>query len=103
MITSTFLNNTMGTVFSSLTGQNQAVTCIYLCNRTNQVVTANVYAVPNGEPVPADCNIYDTIEIQAKDTVILDSEKLILENGDALWADASVPGGVRMTVSSVRI
>lgn len=84
------------------TATNKAITCIYLCNTTGGTITVSVYAVPNGGTV-GNCPIYTNLAIAAYDTAILDTEKIILDNGDAIYASASSSNAIAMTVSYVGI
>lgn len=102
MITSTFLNDTAGNILYGEATLSKAITCVYLCNMSDSTITANVYLVPLGA-IQSECKIYDSLDVAARDTAILDSEKIILENGESIWADCSVAGAIRMTISSVGI
>jgi len=84
------------------TTTNKAITCAYLCNTTGSTVTISVYAVPNGATV-GNCPIYNTLAIAAYDTAILDTEKIILGDGDAIYASASASNAIAMTISYVGI
>lgn len=72
---------------------------MYLCNTTGSAVTANVYLVPTGG-TPDLCPIYSNLSIAAGDTHISDTERIVLDSGDSLWANCSVNGAVVITVSS---
>jgi len=47
--------------------------------------------------------IYSGIQLQAGDTYVIDSEKLILGDGDMLKANASGSNSISMTVSYIGI
>ena len=101
-ITNASLTTTAANVIYAPSGAGKAITTIYLCNVTGSTVTANVFLVPAGGTV-ASCRIYSNLNIASTDSAIADSERIILENGDSLWANCSVNNGVVMTVSSVGI
>jgi hypothetical protein len=101
-ITNATLNTTAANVLYAASNAGKAVTTIYLCNVSGSTATANLFLVPAGGTV-ADCRIYSNLNIASTDTSIADTERIILENGDSLWANCSVAGAVVMTVSSVGI
>ena len=103
MITSAQLNSAMAEIIAGTASQTVALTTAYMCNTTANTVVVNVAVVPAGNNSPAECLIYNQLEIPALDTRIIDTEKLILGNGDSIWANTSVDGSVIMTVSSVGI
>ena len=94
--------DTTPAVFYSSVGDT-AVTCIYLCNTANTAATFSLYAVPSGAAASANTRIYDSVTLTAKDTYVIDMEKLVLANGDALHAEASQSNAITVTVSSVTI
>jgi len=69
-----------------------AVTVVYICNGSGVNITFNVYAVPSGFSWGPSNIMYDTVELVAGDTYVIDSEKLILSPGDSLWANCNVLG-----------
>ena len=65
-----------------------AVTVIYITNKTDGDGTVDVYVVPNGASVSANHLIYSNLTIKARDTYILDTEKMILETGAKIYIAA---------------
>ena len=65
-----------------------AVTVIYITNKTDGDGTVDVYVVPNGASVSANHLIYSQLTIKARDTYIIDTEKMILENGAKVYIAA---------------
>ena len=65
-----------------------AVTTIHICNKTDGDGTIDVYVVPNGGSVSANHLIYSQLTIKARDTYILDTEKMILETGAKVYIAA---------------
>ena len=65
-----------------------AVTVIYITNKTDGEGTVDVYVVPNGASVSANHLIYSNLTIKARDTYILDTEKMILETGAKIYIAA---------------
>lgn len=83
---------------------NSAVTAIYLCNVSPNTVTFNMFAVPSGDLADPTLNmIYSAVPITPGDTYVIDTEKLILEGGDSLVAQASDVDSIIATVSYLRI
>jgi hypothetical protein len=65
-----------------------AITTIHLCNITSTDAVVDIYLLPHDGStlVPTESNkLYNTLTIQATDTYIIDTEKLILGNGDKLY------------------
>jgi hypothetical protein len=108
MLTSVLLSTTPANIISGSPSQGEAISCIQACNNTNiagaaQTITISVYAVPAGYVADATTLIYSEVEITAGDTFIIDQERMVLGDGDAIWAKASVNGAIVFTVSSVGI
>ena len=62
-----------------------AVTTIHICNKTDGDGTVDVYVVPNGGSVSANHLVYSQLTIKARDTYIIDTEKMILETGAKIY------------------
>ena len=83
-LTSTVLTTSTASVFTS-NGEN-AVTAIYLCNTGDTAVQFNMHAVPNGTMANNTNLIYYHVPLAGKDTYVIDSEKLILQDLDSIQA-----------------
>lgn len=81
----------------------RAVTVLYFCNTHVSAVTVTVYAVPSGSVAGASTKIYDAVSIAAGDTLVVDTEKVLLDDGDLIQADASVDNVVIATCSYTEI
>jgi hypothetical protein len=99
MITSAPLTTTNANIVYGTSTVTKGVTAMYLCNTTGSSVTANVYLVPAGGTAAA-CPIYSNLTIAANDTHVSDTERIVLDNGDSIWANCSVNGAVVFTISS---
>jgi hypothetical protein len=108
-ITSAAITTTATSVYTS-TGSN-AITCIIVCNlfqfaASNPALNSTnfyLYAVPGGG-TPADVNlIVNGLPITAGETLSLDQEKLVLENGDKLYAKADDGSTLVMTISTLAV
>jgi len=82
-----------------------AVTSIHLCNLTNENATIDVYILPNdgSTTVPTENNkIYNSLTIPGTDSYIIDTEKMILANGDKIYVqNADSTGQVIVTISTI--
>lgn len=87
-ITSTFLSNVNSSIFTS-DGSN-AITAIYFCNTGTQIAHLTVHLVPKTFNPGNDNIIYYQIPISTYDTYIMDTEKIILEDGDRIFANLEV-------------
>ena len=65
-----------------------AVTVIYITNKTDNDGTVDVYVAPNGATVSANHLVYSQLTIKARDTYIIDTEKMILETGAKIYIAA---------------
>jgi hypothetical protein len=82
---------------------NNAVTTMYLCNFSVTDRTVSIYLVPSGGTAGTGNIIYQNVTIAAGDTYIIDTERLVLGNGDTIQALASATASVTMTVSYVGV
>jgi hypothetical protein len=81
-------NYQVGTSYSTAAYEalaETAVTVIYITNKTDGDGTVDIYVVPNGGSVGEPFKIYTELTIKARDTYILDTEKLILETGARIY------------------
>ena len=105
-ITNTFVSNIAPSIYTS-DGSN-AVTTMYFCNTGQKIAYLTVHVVPkNFAPAPTNV-VYYQIPIAIKDTYVVDTEKLILEDGDKICANIeidydSVSTRVIATVSTIGI
>ena len=85
--------------------EGTAVTSIHLCNISSADATVNIYVLKNdgSTTVPTENNkIYNALTVQGKDTYIIDTEKMILTNGDKIYVqNADSTGQVIVTVSTI--
>ena len=102
-ITSTLVELATTTEIFSATG-DQAITTIIFCNTDSMTdVTLDVYVVANGDVVDASTKVLNALSLPATETFVMDAEKLILGNGDKIYAQASSDLIVSACVSSVGI
>ena len=65
-----------------------AVTVIYITNKTDGDGTIDVYVTPNGVSATANHLVYSQLTIKARDTYIIDTEKMILDIGANIYIGA---------------
>jgi hypothetical protein len=80
-----------------------AVVVAYFCNTSQNPVTFSLHAVPTGGSAGAANIIYSNVNITAEDTYVMDTEKIILDDGDSLWATASVDNVIAVTICNVEV
>jgi hypothetical protein len=102
---STLLSNVAANIFTS--NGSSVVTAMYICNTGNSSVHFNIFAVPSGMMPAANTAIYYRVPLTSYDTYVIDTEKLMFENGDQLYANITEnmdPNiSVVATVSSIGI
>lgn len=98
-LTSTSLTSTSATAVYTSTG-NTACTVVYICNTSVSTVTVTVNV---GATATTANTIYKTLSINASDTYVIDSERLMFENGQSIWVTASSANAVVTTVSYLEI
>lgn len=88
-------------IFAAVT--QTAITTMILCNTDGATDTAvDVYVVPNGSNATPSTQIMKALPLAATETFVLDTERLILETGDAIYSQATVGNIVTVTVSSIQ-
>jgi hypothetical protein len=102
-ITSTLVETTSTTRIFLASGDN-AITTIMFCNTDDLIATTlDVYVVGNGDVVGASTMVLKALELPPAETFVMDAEKLILSNGDAIYAQAADDLVISASVSSVSI
>jgi hypothetical protein len=93
-----------GTIYTA-TGalRGNAITTMYFCNRGADTTSFNLYVVPNGSTANPNNIVYYNMTVAKGDTFVTDMEKLVLENGATLRANANVGDSIVATISSIGI
>jgi len=82
-----------------------AVTTIHLCNISSAAdASINIYLLPSdgSTTVPTENNkLYNQLTVQATDTYIIDTEKLILANGDKIFIELPDSSGQIIATISI--
>ena len=93
------LTPTPDAVYTS-SGQS-VITLGYFCNTDTVTQYVNLWLVPNGNNADMSNIIYSNVAITKSDTMVLDKEKIILDNGDALYANSSGTGSLITTIGYI--
>lgn len=103
-ITNTRLSTTGNAAVFTAAGQ-QAITVMYICNTTGADAEVTLYCMDSAVSLTPSANntIYSNLTVTANDTYVISTEKLILDNGDVLAAEANVGNAVTVTVSSISV
>jgi hypothetical protein len=98
-------NTTLTTTPVSIVDETgeRAVTVVYFYNSDLTAVELTVHAVSNGDTAGNENKIYGGLTIESTDTYIIDTEKLLLNDGDTLYASANVANVVIATASFTAI
>ena len=91
-VKSTLVENAAPTeIFKASTGTEYAITTMVFCNSdTTKDAFLDLWVVPSGGvPGGAINQILKTVPVPAKETFVLDNEKLILSGGDGIYAQAT--------------
>lgn len=100
-ITNKKIEATTSTMVFQAVGE-QAITTLFFCNTSDINDTSlNIFLVPNGDAVSSSTQIIKSLKLPATETFIMDTEKLILGNGDAIWANAN--DGLIVTASVISV
>jgi hypothetical protein len=76
---------------------------MHIPNYTGTPITCNVWVVPNGGTPSFTNIIYGNVTITAYNTLVVDKEKFILGNGDALYANVSASSSASSTVTYIGV
>jgi hypothetical protein len=94
------ISNSISSIYTS--SGTTAITVVFFMNNNASAVTISVaIKTGGGSATIANNGILKEITIAAGDTYILDTEKLVLDNGDAIHAVASINNEVVATIAYV--
>jgi hypothetical protein len=100
-IQSTLVTGSATTIFTS--SGNTATTAIFFMNNNGSARTLDLHIVLNGQSAAVTNKILKAISINGGDTYVVNTEKLVLSNGDTIQAVASEVDSIYATISSVSI
>jgi hypothetical protein len=102
-IASTQITATTPTVVYTSIGLT-CCTVVYFCNTTTAPISIDIYVAGPTVTTPTDANIIcKTYAIAATDTYIMNTERLMFENGDRLWVTTSVASSLTVTISYIEV
>jgi len=98
-------STTGGPIGGAVTGRQNAVTTIALCNtaapstadETTNAVTVNIYVVRSGNLIVSN------LTVPAGETVFFSEERLVFDSGDELWVGTSAAARLSVTVSALAV
>jgi hypothetical protein len=100
-ISNTVLTTTPTAIYTS--SGSTVVTLLYFCNTSGSGKTIDMYLVPNGGSATTSTQVYKSYTITSSDTLVVDKEKIILENGDAIFANSNANSSITTTVGYVAL
>jgi hypothetical protein len=104
-------STTGGPIAGAVTGRENAVTTIALCNtaapdpadETTNSVTVNIYVVRSGLSYAAGNLVVSNLVIPAGETVFFSEERVVLASGDTIWVGTSSAARLAVTVSVLAV
>lgn len=96
-IISTTLDTTPTTVYQS--SGDSIVTSLYFCNTSTASLSFNMHLVPSLGTAETGNLVYYNVQIAPSDTYVVDTEKLMLSDGDTIQASTSLAGFIVTTIS----
>ena len=90
-----------GNLFLCSSTNGDAITTMYFCNTNTSPTTFTLHLVPNGFTANSNNRVYFNKFLQTGDTYIVDWEKLILNTGDTIRANANIGNAIVATVSTI--
>lgn len=100
-ITQAEVGTSATTVYTS--SGTTALTCMFFMNDNVSARTLTVHVVKSGGTAGTANTIVKNINIDPADTYVINTEKLVLDNGDTIQCTASAGSSVQATLSSVTI
>ena len=99
--TQTSLDTSPVEIFTAL--QDTVVTAVYLANTSAGNRTVTVYLVPLSGSAGATTTVYKDHDVLANTTSAVLTERIVVETGDSIWADADAGAVVTATVCSIGV
>jgi hypothetical protein len=104
-------STTGGPIAGGVTGRENAVTTIALCNtaapdpadETTNSVTVNIYVVRSGLSFGTGNLVVSNLVIPAGETVFFSEERIVLASGDQIWIGTSAAARLAATVSVLAV
>ena len=96
-IVNTSLATSAANIYAS--SGNSVVVTVYLCNTDTVARTVNLFLVQNAGTASSSNQIIKDLTIAPSDTYIMNTERLVLGNGEMLQGNASSNSVITATVS----
>jgi hypothetical protein len=104
-------STTGGPIGGGVTGRENAVTTIALCNtitptpsdETADSVTVSIYVVRSGLSHGPGNRIVSELVVPAGETVFFSEERMVLASGDQIWVGTSSAAKLAVTVSVLAV
>jgi hypothetical protein len=104
-------STTGGPIAGGVTGRENAVTTIALCNtaapdpadETTNSVTVNIYVVRSGLSYGPGNLVVNSLVVPAGETVFFSEERIVTASGDAIWVGTSSAARLAVTVSVLAV
>lgn len=93
----TTLDTSVANIYAS--SGNSVVVTAFICNTDSSARTFNLYAVPAAGTAGVSNQILKSVSVNAGDTYVMNTERLVLANGETLQANASTSSVLIATVS----
>jgi hypothetical protein len=99
---STLLTTTPGSVYTS-TGNTAAMTMYFTNYSSNNVAAFSLWAVKDGDTFENKNILYVNVTVQPGDTYLASTERLLLDNNDELYANATANTTMSTTLTYTSI
>lgn len=102
-ITNVLVTSTNATiVFQAPLNEEHAITTMFFCNQSVTDAVLDLHIVPGPSPFSDNSQVMKSLPLPATETFVFDAEKLILQDGDRIYATVDIPSAVVATISSVK-
>lgn len=102
-ISNTAITTTGNSVFSCPANQEHAITCMIFCS-TGIGSDLTVQLIPTGKSASnTETIIIKNLTIPASETFTFDTEKLILADGDSIYAKSTNSNDLVVSISTMRV
>ena len=98
-ITSANITTTASNIYVSTGGTHAAMTFYFTNYSISTTATFTLYAVASGYTANTFNMLYSNVTVQAGDTYVMDSERIFLEQNDALVAKANLNNTISCTLT----
>jgi len=90
-IAQSVVSTSSSTLYSS--SGTSAVTAMYFMNNHTQTIVIQLHVVTSGNTISTNNKIIKDLSIAAGDTYVIDTERLVLDDGDSIRATSDTDDG----------